>query len=196
MVQHKVELSVASSQAWLETVINDFDSFLQDHADCERKASAMAMSFVAKYPERHEIIPELIETGIEELEHFQQVYHLMQKRGVSLAAEMAPDLYIKQLMALGHGGTPQTRFRDRLLLASLIECRGCERFKMVSEAIGGAELQRFYKLLWASEAKHSHIFIHMALRYFDEEEVLNRLDELIDAEGKIVKELPLKAALH
>ena len=196
MVQHKVELSVASSQAWLETVINDFDSFLQDHADCERKASAMAMSFVAKYPERHEIIPELIETGIEELEHFQQVYHLMQKRGVSLAAEMAPDLYIKQLMALGHGGTPQTRFRDRLLLASLIECRGCERFKMVSEAIGDAELQRFYKLLWASEAKHSHIFIHMALRYFDEEEVLNRLDELIDAEGKIVKELPLKAALH
>ena len=196
MVQHKVELSVASSQAWLETVINDFDSFLQDHADCERKASAMAMSFVAKYPERHEIIPELIETCIEELEHFQQVYHLLQKRGVSLAAEMAPDLYIKQLMALGHGGTPQTRFRDRLLLASLIECRGCERFKMVSEAIGGAELQRFYKLLWASEAKHSHIFIHMALRYFDEEEVLNRLDELIDAEGKIVKDLPLKAALH
>ena len=196
MVQHKVELSVASSQAWLETVINDFDSFLQDHADCERKASAMAMSFVAKYPERHEIIPELIETCIEELEHFQQVYHLLQKRGVSLAAEMAPDLYIKQLMALGHGGTPQTRFRDRLLLASLIECRGCERFKMVSEAIGGAELQRFYKLLWASEAKRSHIFIHMALRYFDEEEVLNRLDELIDAEGKIVKDLPLKAALH
>ena len=29
----------------------------------------MAMSFVAKYPDRTEIIPELIETGIEELEH-------------------------------------------------------------------------------------------------------------------------------
>ncbi|WKN43999.1 tRNA-(ms[2]io[6]A)-hydroxylase [Tunicatimonas pelagia] len=196
MVQHKVELSVASSQAWLETVINDFDHFLQDHADCERKASAMAMSFVAKYPERHEIIPELIETGIEELEHFQQVYQLMQQRGVSLAAEMAPDLYIKQLMALGHGGTPQTRFRDRLLLASLIECRGCERFKMVSEAAEDSEVQRFYKLLWASEAKHSHIFIHMALRYFDEDEVLDRLDQLVEAEGNIVRSLPLKAALH
>ncbi|MEM9834209.1 MAG: tRNA-(ms[2]io[6]A)-hydroxylase [Bacteroidota bacterium] len=196
MVQHKVELSVASSQAWLETVLDDFDSFLQDHADCERKASAMAMSFVAKYPERHEIIPKLIETGIEELEHFQQVYQLMQKRGVSLAAEMSPDLYIKQLMALGHGGTPQTRFRDRLLLASLIECRGCERFKMVSEAIEDTELRRFYKILWASEAKHSHIFIHMALGYFDKEEVLSRLDQLIDAEGKVVEKLPLKAALH
>ncbi|MEM9674743.1 MAG: tRNA-(ms[2]io[6]A)-hydroxylase [Bacteroidota bacterium] len=196
MTQYKVELAVPSSQAWLDTVMNDFDSFLQDHADCERKASAMAMSFVAKYPDRHEIIPELIETGIEELEHFQQVYKLMQQRGVSLAQEMAPDMYIKQLMALGHGGTPQTRFRDRLLLASLIECRGCERFKLVSEAQEDAELSRFYKVLWASEAKHSHIFIHMAMRYFDETEVLNRLDELIEAESRIVEELPLKAALH
>ncbi|MGB3589086.1 MAG: tRNA-(ms[2]io[6]A)-hydroxylase [Tunicatimonas sp.] len=196
MVQHKVELSVTSSQAWLETVLKDFNQFLQDHADCERKASAMAMSFVAKYPERHEIIPELIETGIEELEHFQQVYQLMQQRDVPLAAEMAPDLYIKQLMALGHGGTPQTRFRDRLLLASLIECRGCERFKMISEYVEDPELQRFYKVLWASEAKHSHNFIHMALRYFDEGEVLDRLDQLVEAEGNIVLNLPLKAALH
>ncbi|MGD1891701.1 MAG: tRNA isopentenyl-2-thiomethyl-A-37 hydroxylase MiaE [Cyclobacteriaceae bacterium] len=133
---------------------------------------------------------------MEELEHFQQVYKLMQQRGVSLAQEMAPDMYIKQLMALGHGGTPQTRFRDRLLLASLIECRGCERFKLVSEAQEDAELSRFYKVLWASEAKHSHIFIHMAMRYFDETEVLNRLDELIEAESRIVEELPLKAALH
>lgn len=196
MIQYKIELAVPSSQAWLETVLDDFDSFLQDHADCERKASAMAMSFVAKYPERHEIIPELIETGIEELEHFQQVYQLMQQRGVPLAKEMAPDMYIKQLMALGHGGTPLTRFRDRLLLASLIECRGCERFKLVSEAQYDAELQRFYKVLWASEAKHSHIFIHMALRYFPEDEVMERLDELIEAEGQIVENLPLKAALH
>ncbi|MEQ9438869.1 MAG: tRNA-(ms[2]io[6]A)-hydroxylase [Cyclobacteriaceae bacterium] len=196
MVQYKVELAVPSSEAWLETVMNDFDSFLQDHADCERKASAMAMSFVAKYPERHEIIPELIETGIEELEHFQQVFQLMQARGVGLAKEMVPDMYIKQLMALGHGGTPLTRFRDRLLLASLIECRGCERFQLVSEAQQDAELRRFYKMLWASEAKHSHIFIHMAIRYFAEAEVLERLKQLIDAEARIIEQLPLKAALH
>src|SRR5207249_11705107 len=66
-------------------------AFLQDHADCERKASAMAMSFVAKYPDRVEIIPELIETGVEELEHFQQVYARMEKRGIPLAKEMTED---------------------------------------------------------------------------------------------------------
>lgn len=193
---YKVDLAYPSSQAWLEVVLNDFDAFLQDHADCERKASAMAMSFVAKYPERHEIIPELIETGIEELEHFQQVHTFMQQRGVALAREMAPDPYIKQLMTLGHGGTHLTRFRDRLLLASLIECRGCERFKMVSEAVTDEEIKRFYKLLWASEAKHSHLFIHMALRYFEKEEVDARLNQLVAEEAAIVQHLPLRAALH
>ena len=193
---HKVELAYPSSQEWLEAVMGDFNAFLQDHADCERKASAMAMSFVAKYPERHEIIPELIETGIEELEHFQQVYAFMRQRGVALASEMSPDPYIKQLMALSHGGTPQTRFRDRLLLASLIECRGCERFRMVSEAVADEEVKRFYKVLWASEAKHSHIFIHMALRYFNQREVDDRLAYLVAEEAAIVEQLPLRAALH
>ena len=193
---YTVTLAIDSSQAWLDTVMNDFNAFLQDHADCERKASAMAMSFVAKYPERHEIIPELIETGIEELEHFQQVYAFMQQRGVMLSAEMAPDPYIKPLMALGHGGTPLTRFRDRLLLASLIECRGCERFKMVSESVDDEDVRRFYKLLWAAEAKHSHIFIHMALRYFKKEEIDARLEQLVAEEAAIVQALPLRAALH
>ena len=57
----------------------NFDAFLQDHADCERKASSMAMSFVAKCPDRTEIIPELIDTALEELEHFKSVYTLMEK---------------------------------------------------------------------------------------------------------------------
>ena len=64
-----LDIAVPSKQEWIDAVMADFPSFLQDHIDCERKASAMAMSFVAKYPDRKEIIPELIEIGIEELEH-------------------------------------------------------------------------------------------------------------------------------
>ena len=195
-IRFEIELHCASSQAWLDAVMNDFDSFLQDHADCERKASAMAMSFVAKYPERTEIIPDLIDTGIEELEHFQQVYSLMARRGVTLAPEIKPDLYAKQLLALTQGGTHETRFRDRLLVASIIECRGCERFRMVSEAQKDAEIQRFYKQLWASEAKHSHIFVNMALHFFPENEVKEKLEVLLEEEANILNGLALKAALH
>jgi len=195
-MKYSVELACDSSKAWLDTVMDDFDSFLQDHADCERKASAMAMSFVAKYPNRKEIIPELIETAIEELEHFQQVYNLMERKGIALPSEMQKDVYMQQLMALTHGGTPDTRFRDRLLMASIVECRGCERFKLVSEHIEDEELSRFYKVLWASEAKHGNIFVKMALKYFENKEVYDRLDELIQKEAEIVSALPLRPALH
>ena len=73
----RIDLSCESPKEWIEEVIQNFDSFLADHADCERKASAMAMSFVAKYPDKKEIIPELIETALEEIEHFRDVYKIM-----------------------------------------------------------------------------------------------------------------------
>src|SRR3954464_15060807 len=93
-----LDLTAATRPEWVQTVMSNFPAFLQDHADCERKASAMAMSFVAKYPDRVEIIPELIETGREELEHFQQVYAHMAKRGIQLAKEMKQDPYISALL--------------------------------------------------------------------------------------------------
>lgn len=191
-----LELTAATRSEWVRTVMSNFPAFLQDHADCERKASAMAMSFVAKYPDRVEIIPELIETGIEELQHFQQVHAHMQKRGVRLAKEMEPDPYIAALLKLCHNH-PIDRFLDRLLLASIIECRGAERFRLVCDALkDDAELQEFYRELWTSEAKHGNIFVKMALVYFPEDKVYRRLSELNAAEGRIVAGLPLRAALH
>jgi tRNA-(ms[2]io[6]A)-hydroxylase len=191
-----LDLVTATRPEWIETVMADFPAFLQDHADCERKASAMAMSFVAKYPDRVEIIPELIETGVEELEHFQQVYSHMAKRGIRLAKEMTQDPYITALIELCHSDPPR-RFLDRLLLASIIECRGAERFRLVREAIrNDDELKEFYHMLWASEAKHGNIFVKMALHYFPEKQVYDRLDELNRAEGQIVSNLPLRSALH
>ncbi len=87
-MKYSLELASPTPTGWVKTVLADFPAFLQDHADCERKASAMAMSFVAKYPDRVDIIPELIATAIEELGHFQQVYAHMQKRHIRLAKEM------------------------------------------------------------------------------------------------------------
>lgn len=75
-MKYSIDLTFQTPESWIKKVLSDFDSFLQDHADCERKASAMAMSFIAKCPDKTEIIPELIETALEELAHFQQVYQL------------------------------------------------------------------------------------------------------------------------
>src|SRR6266704_2685079 len=162
-MKYSLKLASATPPDWVSTVLSDFPAFLRDHADCERKASAMAMSFVAKYPDRIEIIAELIETAIEELGHFQQVYAHMARRGLRLAKGMSEDPYIKALLELCRTDSVN-RFLDRLLLASIIECRGAERFRLVWEMLeDDPELKEFYHLLWSSEAKHGNIFVKMAL---------------------------------
>ncbi len=190
-----LDIKGASSPEWLNAVLADFDSFLQDHADCERKASAMNMSLVAKYPNRLEIIPELIATGIEELQHFEAVYKIMESRGTQLQHSIADDPYIKGLMKLRYSDV-EGRFLDHLLIASVFETRGGERFKMVAEAHSDPEIAKFYRTLWISEAKHGHTFVKMALNYFSEEKVYSRLNWWVDQESIVVKNLPIRAALH
>jgi tRNA-(ms[2]io[6]A)-hydroxylase len=138
----------------------------------------------------------LIATGVEELEHFQQVYEVMRQRGISLVKEIPKDPYITALMKLLHSDRVR-RCLDRVLLASIIECRGAERFRLVSGALSDdKELQQFYHDLWVSEAKHGHIFVGMALEYFEKNRVYARLTELNEAEGRIVDGLEIRAALH
>ena len=194
-MKYSIDLDIESPKAWIDTVLADFNSFLQDHADCERKASAMAMSFVAKCPDKIEIIPELIETAVEELEHFQKVYDLLEQRGVQLKPEMPQDKYIHALIDLCRSGRNE-RLLDRFLIASIVECRGAERFKLVSDNVKDDELKKFYKELWTSEAKHGNIFVKMMLNYNDKKTVYTRLKELTKEEGKIVEQLEIRPALH
>ena len=85
---------------------------------------------------------------------------------------------------------------DRLLLASVVETRGAERFKLIFEALPEGKLKKFYHQLWASEAKHGEVFVRMALNYFDEEPVYKRLELMKKDEARILNTLPIKAALH
>jgi tRNA-(ms[2]io[6]A)-hydroxylase len=190
-----LDLKCESSPAWLATVMGDFSSFLQDHADCERKASSMAMSFVAKYPDRKEILPELIDTAVEELEHFRSVHEIMRQKKVPLPSKMQEDKYVKSLIKQCHSGREE-RFLDRLLIASALETRGAERFRLVAEALEDPDLKNFYKMLWISEAKHGHIFVKMALNYFPEQHVYDRLETWMEREAEVIQQLPLRPALH
>lgn len=190
-----LDLKYDTPAEWTTAVMHDFDSFLQDHADCERKASAMAMSFVYKCPDKIKIIPLLIETALEEMQHFQQVYSFMEKRSVQLKTAAERDPYVDPLLKLLRTPSHQ-RLLDRFLLASIIECRGTERFRLVADALQDEELKKFYKMLWASEAKHGNIFVQMALEYYDKAETYKRLEELTEQEALICASLPHRAALH
>jgi tRNA-(ms[2]io[6]A)-hydroxylase len=194
-VKSNLDNACPSPPEWIQAVIADFDTFLRDHADCERKASATALNLVAKYPDRTEILPELIDIAIEELEHFKMVYALMEARGISLAHQIPEDPYIKALLGRMHSGILE-RFLDRLLIASVVETRGAERFHLVADALEDPELKKFYKMLWTSEARHGDVYVKMALNYFPEDKVYKRLAWWVEQEAEVIQGLVIRAALH
>lgn len=194
MARKSIDLLVATHPDWVKVVLSDFDAFIQDHANCERKASALAMSLVVKHPDRTRIVPALIALAQEELEHFRQVYELMVSRGLTLVKD-TQDPYVNQLAAcMRHGREP--RFLDRLLVSSLVECRGAERFRIIADALADQSLKAFYTSLWKAETKHGHQFVDMALEYSDAESTFARLLELAEQEAEIVQALVWRASLH
>ncbi|MBT8131540.1 MAG: tRNA-(ms[2]io[6]A)-hydroxylase [Gammaproteobacteria bacterium] len=194
MTRKSIDLVVATDPAWVRVPLANFDEFIMDHANCERKASALAMSLVMKYADRPAIIPGLIDLALEELEHFQQVYALMQTRGLQLASDV-PDPYVKQLTRLMRH-TRIERFIDQMLVASIIECRGAERFGLLAAALEDAELKHFYTDLHKAETKHGHLFVHLLLKEFPEEDVYPRCEELMQQEAEIISTLPFRPSLH
>ena len=68
------KLKYETPKEWAIEAIKDINSFLQDHADAERKVANMCLSLIAKYPNRHEIINELVQISVEELMHFRRLF--------------------------------------------------------------------------------------------------------------------------
>lgn len=194
MAKKSVDLLVSTDPDWVNVIVDNFDEFLQDHANCERKASALAMSLVVKYPDRIRILPQLIELAQEELEHFRQVYALLAGRGLTLVKD-SKDPYVQRLVDEMRDGRDE-RFIDRMLISSVIECRGAERFKLISQALTEPELKKFYRDLWAAEAKHGHQFVDFLLYYEEPDAVYTRLNELVAIEADIITRLEWRPSLH
>lgn len=188
------KLRVATTDEWTQTVINNMDDFLIDHAAAEKKASGMAISMLSHYPDRTRLVQAMIDLSIEEMTHFREVVKIMTARGLQLGAD-SRDPYVNQFRQAIRKG-PEAYFLDRLLTAGIIEARGCERFGLVGEALPAGKLQEFYRLIARSEDKHNALFYDLACEYFPQPEIAQRTDELLDIEANIVRQLPIRAALH
>lgn len=194
MIKIEFELKCQTDPGWVQVILADFDSFMQDHANCERKASALALSLVMKYPDRKVLIPHLIRLAQEELEHFAEVYQLMEQRGLSMGKEIK-DPYVNRLLSYCRSES-EARFLDRMLISSIIEARGAERFGLIADALTEPGLKAFYKRLWAAELKHGHLFANLTQHYFSPAEINERLDFLLAREAEIIPQLEWRASLH
>ena len=189
-----VELRTATPDAWVSCVMENFDEFLIDHAANERKASSLAMSLVAHYPDKQALVTSMVDLALEELNHFRMVLRLMQARNIALEVD-EKDLYVNLLRKQVRTG-PGSYFMDRLLCAAMIEARGEERFHLLAKHLVEPELQVFYEKLARSEANHHQVFVRLALHYFDEDEVAARLLDWQEMEAKIMAEVPIRARMH
>ena len=172
---------------------SDLDAFLQDHAACERKASATAMTLASHYRDKRDLVDAMVALACEELDHFRRVYELIASRGGTLGVD-ARDLYVTGMLERVRRG-PEVYLLDRLLVAGVVEARGCERFRVLGEAFDGA-IGELYRDFAACEAGHAALFVRLARAYFPNPVVDARLDELLSDEIAVVGTLPFRPALH
>lgn len=187
-------LQAATPAAWAETVIANFEVFLPDHAAAEKKAAGMAISMLSHYPDRVELVAAMSDLAVEEMSHFRDVVALLHERGLTLENDQ-PDPYVNALRKQMRNGRDEY-FLDRLLIGGLIEARGAERFGLIADAIKDLKLQRFYRALSRSEARHMDQFIALAGHYFSAEAIEARLQALVPLEAEIMLAQPIRAALH
>ena len=119
------------------------------------------------------------------MEHFVMVLDLLKARGIEFR-RIVPGSYGRQLNDLVRKNEPEKAV-DRLLVASLIEARSCERFQLLAEYVkDDKELADFYASLFESEARHHTTYVRMAKHFADDETVRLRLEELSAIETEIV----------
>lgn len=194
MVPAMWKLRFATDPAWVELAVERFEEVLVDHAHCEKKAAAQAMSLVSAYPDHELLVKRLSRLAQEELRHFRQVYDRITARGLRLGRDLG-DPYAQALRLLVRTDVEGRRM-DRLLVSALIEARSCERLELLGEALPDEELRAFYRNLARAEAGHATLFVDLAKAYAPAEAVDARLGELLEAEGAIVRRLPIEARIH
>ena len=190
------KLKLASSSCeWLQSVQKNFDAFLIDHALNERKASASAMTLVAHYPDRAELVEVMIELAIEELNHFKQVMKIIASRDLIIENEKK-DPYVNELRRHMKKSDSEAYLLDRLLSGAVIEARGEERFCLLAENLSDQALRSFYARISASEARHFCLFLDLADQYFHRKTIEDRLSEWIEIEKLAIESLPITNRLH
>ncbi|TMA44090.1 MAG: tRNA-(ms[2]io[6]A)-hydroxylase [Deltaproteobacteria bacterium] len=156
-----MELLCETPRAWVELAIDRFDEVLVDHAHCEKKAAASALSLLAAFPSVPGLARAMARLAREESGHLAQVLAFVEKRGLSLGRDL---------------GDPYA-----------------ERLRLLAAHLRDPELRGFYGRLASAEKGHGELFLRLAARCegFDA-----RLAEVRGAEAKLVRELPLRAAIH
>ena len=189
-----LSLQVPTDDRWFTQVDEGLEEILIDHAHCEKKAAGVAMNLLFAYVDNTNLARAMTEIVNEELEHFQLVLDLLERRGIQFR-KLSPSHYGPRLHELIRKGEPD-RAVDRLLVAGLIEARSCERFSLLKDHVQDEELAAFYGGLFESEARHHATYVRLACELAPEATVRDRLHWLASREAEIITEGDPRPRMH
>lgn len=189
-------LKLPTDPRWVNIVQKNIEEILTDHAYCEQKAASMAISLIIGFPDRSELVKEMIALSREEMGHFNMVHEKILERGWTLGRERKDEYVLELLKFFPKGGSKTTHLIHKLLYAAMIEARSCERFRLLSKHIADKDLAEFYKKLMVSEANHYTMFLKFARSYGNKEEVDKKWQDLLTYEADIMAQLGKKETMH
>ena len=179
--------------AWVRLAVERFDEVLIDHAHCEKKAAAHALSLLAAFPDEPGLARAMATLAREESAHLAEVLVLLERRGLQLGRD-GGDPYAQGLQKLIR--TPRAeRLLDQLLVSALIEERSRERLRLLADHLADPELKSFYARLADSEEGHGNLFLRLARR-LAATGCEARLAALLASEAALIERLPIRAAIH
>ncbi|OQD42666.1 tRNA-(ms[2]io[6]A)-hydroxylase [Croceivirga radicis] len=189
-------LKLPTDPRWVNIVEKNIEEILTDHAYCEQKAASMAISLIIGFPDKSDLVKEMIALSREEMGHFNMVHEKILERNLNLGRERKDEYVIELMKFFPKGGSKTTHLVHKLLYAAMIEARSCERFRLLSENINDADLRDFYRKLMVSEANHYTMFLKFARKYGEKEVVDKKWQDLLNYEAEIMKKLGKKETMH
>lgn len=174
-------------------MLADFPKFLADHASNERKAAALAMEMTTRYPDKISLVKTAVKIAQDEILHFQKVFDRMCQMG----AKLVPDqkcAYARHLRQKSRSKGLE-RLLDHLLINSMIETRGMERFGLLALNHPDPDWQSFFTELSLGEKGHATVYVHEAKKIFDPSEVDQCRAQWIEIEAEAIVSAPISYRL-
>ncbi|MEM1349951.1 MAG: tRNA isopentenyl-2-thiomethyl-A-37 hydroxylase MiaE, partial [Myxococcota bacterium] len=125
-----LHLARPSDPEWFERIEDALPTILIDHTHLEKRAASTAMSMIFRYTERPSLARRMSDVVTEEMDHFVRMLDVLEARGIELV-RLEPAPYAAHLARHARKQDP-IALLDKLLVASLIEARSCERFQILA----------------------------------------------------------------
>lgn len=194
---------------WVQQVVADLPSLLNDHAHLERKAASNALELLNRWPWPVRVHGQdaqsqdadswsraLTSIAADEVRHLGQVLRLLVSEGGHFERSHV-NPYAADLRRLVRMGQDRRELVDRLLVSALIEARSLERFLLLGEHAPTEGLRRFYSSLVASEQGHYRAFLELARLVPTKDASLDeRWLQLVAQEAEIIVRQPPGCRMH